>query len=63
MAIEKGATSGGDITIDVDWEIMPARETWASRGEQAFDVHSQDTTLGPQPYGPSDPAPETDGGG
>lgn len=51
-----------DITIDVNWEILPARETWANIGEKRFDVDKQgDMSLGPEPASPPSPAEETDG--
>lgn len=50
-----------DIGVDVNWEIMPPRET-QSLDAKRFDVWRQsDASLGPEPDSPAGPPPETDG--
>lgn len=49
------------MTVDVNWEIMAPRETFAN-GEKRFDQATQgDQPIGSEPENPSVPAPETDG--
>lgn len=50
------------ITTDVNWEIMPARETFENPAVKSFDQATQgDQPIGPEPECPSGPAPEVDG--
>lgn len=49
------------ITTDVNWEIMPARETH-DNGTYRFDQATQgDQPIGSEPENPATAAPETDG--
>lgn len=56
-----GGTSPEKMTADVNWEIMAARETFAT-DTHMFDIDKQSDTLGPIPGSSPTPAEETDGG-
>lgn len=49
-----------DITVDVDWQILPATEV-IGNGANRFDTWRQSDTLGPQPPSAESGPPETGG--
>lgn len=49
-----------DITVDVDWQILPATEVPGNNANR-FDAWRQSGTLGPEPESPSSGPPETGG--
>jgi hypothetical protein len=49
-----------DITVDVNWEILPAREVLGN-GANRFDCWRQNDTLGPYPPTAESGPPETEG--
>lgn len=50
-----------DLTVDVNWEIEPPRES-LEVGARRFDQHTaSDQGFGPEPESPESPAPEVDG--
>ena len=51
------------ITVDVNWEIQPARETQAHDAKRFDQTRQSDQPFGPEPDNPSGGPPETGGGG